>query len=229
MTTKLAPGTTKPTINLMEIEEELRPQSTEKLRTTFIECFGKAAEFIARAAVCVKLMEERGECLTGLPQVGTLRRVASGQILPEVVWTFIESPGRNDILRAPLPDQKKLASSPMQPVIEPIPGGGMTTRMVDLTRASRDVVRQALGPEGLRSPEEQLAYLASQKRNVSSALLVSSDPIAEPLTKSVNVRLTASEMEALTINAARAGIKASDMARRGLVRSGVLKEGKTQS
>lgn len=215
-----------PIINLPAIEAELRPQSPEKLRSTFVESYGKAALFIARAAVCVKLLEERGESLHGIPQLGLFRRVASGQVLPELVWKFLESPARNLVERAPLNDQRKLADCPTRPVVEPAAGGGWTTRMVDLTRAPVETVKQVIGPDGLREPEDQIIYLNAQKRRPAPAPAPAHEPAAEPLDRSVTVRLTVTEMAALKVNAARAFVTESAMARRGLVKSGVLKEGK---
>lgn len=224
----MAPTKTNPSdqgIDLTAIEAELRPLSTEKLRGMFVESYGKAAEFIARASVCVKLMEERGENLRGIPQIQLFRRVACGQVLPELVWKFMESPARREVERLPLPDQRKLAESPFLPVAEPASGGGYTKRMVDLTTASVTLVKQVIGPEGVRSPEEQIAYISTAKpRSVVTPKVA---PVAEePLTRSVTVKLTESEWAVLQIKAARARLSPAMMARRGMIQSGVLKEGK---
>lgn len=225
MSTKTAASMPRDGVDLAAIETELRPLSTEKLRSTFVESYGKAAEFIARAAVCVKLMEERGESLHGLPQLQLFRRVASGQLLADLVWKFIDSPARQVVERLPLPDQKRLASNPVLPVVEAAVGGGYTQRMTDLTKVSKAVVRQVIGDEGIRTPEEQIAHIASSKNRVPVAPTKS--PVAEePLTRSVTVKLTDSEWRALNINATRSGLTPALMARRGLIQSGVLKEGK---
>jgi len=214
-------------IDLQAIEAELRPMNSDRIREVFVESSGKAAECIARAAICVKLLEERGESLHGIPQIRTLRRVASGQVLPDLVWTFAESPGRDEIMRAPLPDQRKIVNDPIVPVVEPTAGGGVTTRMTDLTKAPREVVRQVLGPEGIRTPQEQVAYIAAVKSRVTTAPRKSEpEPIKEPLTRTVTVKLTESEYQGLVINAARLGLKPGELARRGLVKSNVIEEGK---
>jgi hypothetical protein len=109
-------------IDLAAIEAELRPLSTEKLKFRFFETYTGAARLIAEAAVCVKLMKERGENLAGLPMVGTFLRIASGQVLPELVWKFIESPNRQRVERLPLEDRKRLAADAMVPVVETRPG-----------------------------------------------------------------------------------------------------------
>jgi hypothetical protein len=188
------------TIDFAAIEHELRPLSSDKLKLRFVESYGKAAEMIAQAAVCVKLLEERGESLAGVPMLGTFRRIAAGQIVPELVWKFIESPNRRTVERLPLNDQRKLASSPMVEVVEPA-GTGYTRRKVDLTQAPRDVVSLAIGPDGLRTPEEQLAYLGSVKPRVAPRSKRDNAPL-EPLTKSVTVRFTEAEFAAIKMHAA---------------------------
>ena len=215
-----------PEIDLKAIEANLRPLSIEKLKFRFFECYSGAASFMAEAAMCVKLMKEHGDPLTGMPMVGTFLRIASGQILPELVWKFIESPNRQRVERLPLEDQKRIANDSMVPAVFPKPGGGYDKRMVDLCKASPEVAKQVAGPDGLRNPEEQLAVLTAPKPKPVVSTLAEPADASEPLTHSVTVKLTVSELSALKINAARAMISDRDMARRGLIRSGVLKEGK---
>lgn len=218
-------------IDLAAIEVELRPLSAEKLRSRFFECYHGAARFIAEAAVCVKLLKERGNSLDGIRYVGTYLRIASGQVLPEIVWRFIESPNRQRVERLPLDDQKRLAVNPMVPVVEPKPGGGYDKRLIDLTTAPPEVARLAVGPDGIRSPEEQLAHLGSQKiaqkaRPASKAneVVIEDEPVSEPLSRSVTIRLAASELEVLRIHAAKADLSVPDMARRFLIRAGAFKD-----
>jgi hypothetical protein len=219
--------TPQPQIDMAAIEAELRPLSATRLKAVFVECYGKAAESIARAAVCVKLLEERDEKLSGvIPRLQFFRRVASGQVLPDLAWKFAESPARQMIENLPIPDQKKLAKDAVVPVVEPAPGGRFTTRMQDLTKSSKDVVRQVIGDEGVRTPEEQIVYLTMRKTRAAIPAAIAAPVAEEPLTKSVTVKLTESEWAALTINATRARLAPPLMARRGLVQSGVLKEGK---
>jgi hypothetical protein len=206
-------------INLVEIEAELRPMETTKLRNVLAESMGNAAMWIARAAICVKLMEERGEQLVGIHQVSLLRKVASGQVLPEAVLAYGESPARETVLQAPLPDQKKLVKTPVQPVVEPTPNGQMTTRMVDLTKAPKEVVRQVVGPEGIRTPEMQIAYLATQNlqsKAKAGKLLPASAPVLEPLTREVKVKLTENEWHALNMHASDSSMSLADFIRKTL-------------
>lgn|GEM_PF-4914256 len=214
-------------IDITVIEADLRPQSTEKLKFRFFECYNGAARFIAEAAVCVKLLKERGDTLTGLPMVGTFLRIASGQISADLFWTFLESPNRRFVERLPLEDQKRLAANPMVPVVEAKPDGGFTTRMIDLTKAPAETVKLALGDDGVRSPEEQISHLCMQKAKPpvvrASAEEIDRD---EPLNHQIAVKLTDSELEAVKIQAAVARLSEGQLVRRMLIQAGAFKRPK---
>jgi len=220
MTTKLKiADSSNVVINLVDIEAELRPMDTPKLRNVLAESIGNAAMWIARAAVSVKLMEERGEPLVGTPQLSLLRKVASGQVLPEAVLAYGESPARHIVLQAPLQDQQKLVKSPLQPVLEQTPNGALTTRMVDLTKASKDIVKQVVGPEGIRTPSDQQAYLATQRlesmAKQDKTLPKSAKP-HEPMTNEVKVRFTEAEYHCLNVHASNNGMFIPDFIRKML-------------
>jgi hypothetical protein len=212
-------------IDMTVIEAELRPMPAEQLKFHFFSSFNGAARFIARAAVCVKLLEERGEKLTGMPMIGTFRRIASGQIDPALVWKFVDSPNRQRVERLPLNDQRKLVDKPVVPVVEPQPDGKFTTRMVDLTRAGSDVGKLVIGPDGLRSPEEQMVYIGQQKARPIS--IKPPEDLAEPLVHSRTIKLTDSELEAIRIQAAIARKTEGEILRRFLIQSGAFKRPKT--
>lgn len=215
--------TLRPVINIGAIEAELSRLSTDKLKAVFRESFGKAAEFIARAAICVKLMEERGESLVGIPQVDIFRRIASGRILPEVAWAFADSPGRVAVFRLPMPDQKKIAINAVYPVASVLADGRIDSRMVDLTRASKEVIGQVVSPKGLRSIEQQIAYLSEREDEMEAMSEAGKvDPL--PRHRSVTVKLTDEEYQSLVINAARLNMKPYELARSGLLRSKVIEE-----
>ena len=84
--------------DMAAIEAELTPLTSGRLRSVLVESCGSAVSHIARAAVCVKLLEARGEDLHGIPQLGLFRRIASGLVLPDVVWKYSEAPGRQVIV-----------------------------------------------------------------------------------------------------------------------------------
>lgn len=214
-------------IDLGAIQERLRPQSSEKLKIRFLECYNGAANLIAEAAVCVKLLEERGkEEIRGLPMIGTFRKIASGQILPELLWQFIESKALPFVERLPLPDQKRLVADSMFPVVEPKPGGGYTTRKVDLRQAPPEVAKLAVGPDGLRSPEEQAVYLNTQKIRMTARPAVAPMTVEEPLIHKLTIRVTPSELQSLRHLAADAGVSDAEMVRSLLVKVGAFKRPK---
>ncbi|OWY61584.1 hypothetical protein B7486_63035, partial [cyanobacterium TDX16] len=205
-------------IDLAAIEAELRPQSSERLKVRFFECFKGAAEFIAEAAVCVMLLEERGEELTGIPYVGTYRRIAAGQVDPSAFWRFIESPNRQRVERLPLPDQKRLAADPMVEIAE-----GSTVRKVDLTQAPREVAKVVIGPDGIRSPDEQRAFLGQQKAKAMVRPTAKTALPKERRDRRLPLMLTTAEMSALMDNAAGEGLSDHDYAIRMLERAGAFK------
>lgn len=216
----MSPSTTQTeAIDIAAIEAELRPQSTAKIKVRFFECYGGAARLIAEAAVCVRLLTERGEDMRGMPMVGTFRRIAEGQVLPEVVWKFIESPNRQKVERLPLSDQKRLVADPMVPVAE-----GQTVRKIDLTQAPPEVAKVIIGPDGIRSPEEQRAYLGQQKVRAAHAKRPATP--AATFDRTLTVGFTTTEFSALIENAARTGLSDRDYVRHVLDRAGAFKRPK---
>lgn len=221
-------------IDLAAIEAKLRSEfgnSPEKLKFRFYECYNGAAEFIAEAALCIKILHEHGnEYLTGMPMVGTYRRIASGQVAPELFWKFIESPNRQRVERLPLEDQRRIAEDPMVEVVEPKPGGGFDKRRVDIRTAPADVAKLVAGPDGIRSPEEQLQYIGSQKPSAAVAAKRAREDedreYTEPLDHSMTVPLSATEVESIKIHAAKAHLSNRDMLRRFLAQAGAFKKPK---
>lgn len=213
------------------IKAELRKLPTDQLRTFIADCIGKTADFVYGVAMALEVMDERKESFTGIPRINVYRKVAAGQLLPELVIPFSAAPGWEDIFRAPIRDQQRIAKNPIVPVAESAEGGGFTTRMVDLTRAPRETVRQVLGDEGIRTPEEQIAYVRTMMRAplaapaLASRFTDESEP-DEPLEHSVTGKVTASEYKAIRIMAAEQGLTLAQVVRRLLLRSGALKSDK---
>lgn len=217
-------------IDLAEIEAQLRPESSEKLRFLFYECYHAAARDIAKASVCVRLLKERGEPVNKIPLLGTFLRIASGQIDPEVLWKFLESPNRKLVERLPLDDQKRLVNDTVVVIAEPKPGGGFDKRKVDLVTAPATVAKLVMGPAGIRSLDEQMTILAAQKtvtavkaRAEEVAMASPADDIKEPLDRQIRIKVTASQLETLTVRAARSRCGIAELAYRWLVQSGVFK------
>lgn len=214
-------------IDLAAIEAELNPLSSDKLKARFLACFQGASQFLAEAAICLKLLEDRGFDVKRMEGYGTFRRIAAGQILPELVWLFARSPNLGLVERLPLPDQKALVRDPMVEVVQPV-SGGYTTRKVDIRTAPKEVAKLALGPDGRRSPEEQVAYLGAQKtRPRPPAERAAVAEVSEPLVRTITVRLTETELENVKLRAAYAHKRESEIIRQFLVRSGAFERPKS--
>src|SRR5262245_11330835 len=117
---------------------------TESLRAELARCMSDTASHLLRLAAIVRVLEERGEDLSDLKigMVRHLRRIAYGQILPEVVVRFGSSAMLIDKIGSlPLPDQRRIASG--EPVKMLVGGGDY--RMVDPLNMTQRQVHQAFG------------------------------------------------------------------------------------
>jgi hypothetical protein len=76
--------------------DDLSVLSTVELRQELIKSLGITADNLVRLAWIVRLLEEKGEDLSDL-KLGLLthlRKIAYGQVLPELVVRFASSPHR---------------------------------------------------------------------------------------------------------------------------------------
>lgn len=144
----------------------LAGMTTEQLRLELAESLRMTAESLLRVALIVRTLEERGEDLTEL-RIGLLpylRRIAYGQVLPEVVVRFAQSPALvRQISSLPLPDQRRLAAGEAIELIATTEGGEIDHRRVDPLFLTPDQVRLAFGPGRIRPLEEQAAILHDRK------------------------------------------------------------------
>lgn len=152
--------------NLLAHFQEL---TTEQLREELAGCLRVTATNFARLALIVKALEDRGEDLSALkiPILHHLRRVACGQVLPEVLVRFAGSPSLITIVgNLPLPDQKAIAEG--QPVRLVVYGadGNRTHRLADPLHLSPEQVRQVFARDHVRTDAEQ-CLLLDQKRERS--------------------------------------------------------------
>jgi hypothetical protein len=144
---------------------------TEALRSELAAAISLTADSLRRLAMIVRLLEERGEDLTDLRigLIGYLRRIAHGQLVPEAVVRFGESPG---LLRAvaalPLPEQRRLAAGATVTVVVPA-ADGFTNRQADPLALPAGGFRQVFGPRGIRGEAEQILYLGERHRFVKAA------------------------------------------------------------
>ena len=145
---------------------DLASATTEELRRELAAALEVTAHQLLRLASIVAELERRGEDLAGLKLglLGYLRRIAAGQLLPELVVLYQGSPA---VLRAasmlPPADQRRLASGEPFELVVPRPDGhGWDTRLVEPSWLRPSQLRQLIGPAGIRPAGEQIALLESR-------------------------------------------------------------------
>lgn len=150
---------------------ELAAMDSETLRRELAEGLRLTARHLLRLALIVRTLEERGEDLSDLRigLLGHLRRIAHGQILPEIVVRYAESPALlRRIETLPMPDQRRLAKGEGVQLAVRAPDGSITHRLVDPLHLSYDQVRLVFGPRGIRDEAEQAIMLDRQRPKPSS-------------------------------------------------------------
>lgn len=184
-------------MSLVEIgSSDLSSLTTAQLEDRLASALGRTAEGIAEMAACVRELESRGEDLARLKLaiMPYLRRIAQGQLLPQVVVSYAGSRQLLDAIASlPLSDQQHLLDVGTVKVAVVEADGMIGAREID-PRAlpPRDIAR-VFSPAGLRPPTEQLALprtsregrrysvrVDKQKRRVLVGRM--SVPIAEVLT-----------------------------------------------
>jgi hypothetical protein len=209
-------------IDVAAIEAELIDETSEDLKEQFWSCYNRAVELIARAGVCAKILKSRHEDIARFPSLATFLLIGEGQLMPELFWMFIESPNLDSVQHLPKTAQEEIVAKPSVAVAEPIPGGGWTKRMYDLTKAPKHIIKIAVSDEGLRTIDEQREYIATQKAR--PVVAPNGDDIPEgPLTHQIAVKLTDAEWQALRIDAARNNVSEREMARRYMISEKALK------
>lgn len=147
---------------------ELLALSTEALRAELAQQMQATAQHLLRLAWIVRILEDRGEDLSGLmvPLLDYLRRIAYGQVLPEVVVRFADQPLLlAAVASLPIPDQRPFAEGQPLRLVVPVPeaqGGGWTHRLVPPARLGKAGVSQAFDRGRLRSEGEQKEWLLAQ-------------------------------------------------------------------
>lgn len=219
------PAAPKPEpIDLAAIDAGLDGLTTDQIKARFFACDHDGARLIAEKAMCLKRLDAAGiQVDYDPPMLDNLRRIARGELVPEAAWRFYRSRNFPTIRRLPVERQRQLAADPMVPMVVPTPGGGFTTRMIDLAEASRDETRIVVGPEDVRPPEQQAPLLLARKAGAKPPRpTIDPVPTVEKLAHRMPGRLTDSELETLRIHAAMAHISEGDMVRRTLAKAGMF-------
>lgn len=149
----------------MADDDGLASLTNDQLRRMIREGIEMTARGITQAARAIVELEKRGEDLSEFRRqtVHFLSLVAYRQLLPEAYLQFM---GMSQWLKAisqlPMPDQERIASGKTLPLVV---AGTVGQKWTVLQVAPRDVqpakIKQLIGPDGIRSEAEQIAWLES--------------------------------------------------------------------
>lgn len=143
---------------------ELSGLDVAQLREELTKSLHLSAAYLRRLAVIVRLLEERGEDLSHLQirLLPFLRQIAYGQVLPEIVIRYGDSPGLTRMVgRLPLPDQARIAAGEGVPLVVRR-GDEFDHRLVDPSMLSVQQFHQVFGRGGIRPIEEQIVLLEAR-------------------------------------------------------------------
>jgi hypothetical protein len=214
---------------LEEEYAELGLMNTDRLREELTRSLHVSAAHLRRLAVIVRLLEERGENLADL-RIGLLpylRQIAHGQVLPEVLVRFAQSPWIVRLVSSlPLPDQKKLADGERIELVFRR-DTGFDKRLVDPLAMTRDQVLLAFDRNRLRSEEEQVLILEQKKPidDVVAAIAESRGDDEEDdtdRTKPIMVHLSDAEHQTLKLASTKIGVPMAVLHRRALRAYGLI-------
>ena len=114
-------------------------------------------------------LERRGEDLSELKlgMLGYLRRIAAGQMLPEIAARYFGQPlllSRASSM--PLPDQERLVADQSVEVYEVDEDGQTSARRIPAHLLSAGQIRQVIGRNGIRGEQEQLLYARENRHKI---------------------------------------------------------------
>lgn len=140
---------------------ELHQMTTDELRDQLATQIQLTADHLLATALIIRELEERGEDLSDL-KLGLLpylRRIAHGQVVPELVVRYAGFPALiNRLASFPLPEQRRIAAG--EPVdLLVLRGEGSDTRRVDPLHLTRDQLYQVFATDHIRTAAEQAAML----------------------------------------------------------------------
>jgi hypothetical protein len=143
---------------------EFSSMKTLQLKSELAKALSLSALALLRLATIVRILEERGEDLSDLKigLLGHLRKIAYGQLLPEIVVRFVSTPSMmKKIAELPIPDQAHLAEGGKVKLVIKGPHG-WTNRMADPLLMPYELFRQVFGPRGIRDEAEQILVLEAK-------------------------------------------------------------------
>lgn len=148
------------------IVAELQSLPSEQLREELVCGLGRMARDLLRLALIVRELEGRGEDLSGL-KIGLihhLRKIACGQLLPEVVIRFAAKPALIALVgNLPLAEQGRLAGGGHVALVVRNPDGTPTHVMLDPLAMTPRQVAQVFARDHLRADSEQVAMMIESR------------------------------------------------------------------
>lgn len=135
-----------------------------ELKARLAECLARTADDLREMAAIVGELEARGEDLDALKlgMIHYLRRIAAGELLPEIVVHFSGNPQVLDLVALlPLSDQRQLVKGEGVEYVA-ISSGQLVERRIDLLYATRAQIKQVMTAGRLRSKPEQIAYIEGE-------------------------------------------------------------------
>lgn len=158
---------------------DLKGRPTEELVRELVGLLGYTAEKLQRMAFIVAELESRGHPTTAIRDhflMRQLRRIAAGDLLPEVIQHLLGSPTVIDaVARLPIAEQKRLLDSGK---VDVLVDGAM--QPIDLARLTSESVNLAFGPDHLRNEAEQRQHIKQLKR-IEDLRTERSEPAPEPI------------------------------------------------
>jgi hypothetical protein len=161
------PGLTKHETRIEAELDKLTPLSNKQLLAMLIESVAAITRHTLRAAVCVRVLEARGEDLSDLADLRLLlpmlRKVAYGQLIPELLARVGAGHRIKVFAQLPIPDQTRLAAGEMVEVVVPgTHGERWDVRMMAVESMSWTLTQQVFAADGhIRTVPEQIALRES--------------------------------------------------------------------
>jgi hypothetical protein len=151
---------------------ELEAMSDADLLRALQQALREMGRGLRRLAQMVRVLEERGVDLSDLKigLLAQLRRIAHGQLHPEVVSHFGESKQLIKVVGTlPMPDQERLAGGAPVKLMILLPDGRTDHRFVDPIHLNRREVNQVFDQSRhcLRDDAGQVAWLQREKAEAS--------------------------------------------------------------
>lgn len=151
--------------------EDLLGLDRASLRAELARSLAMTAAHLMRTAWVVRLLEEQGDDLSDL-RIGLLdylRRIAYGQVSPDLVVRYSQTPGLMRTLTAlPLPDQNRIASGEPVTVVVRREDGVFDKRLADPLKLTKDQVSQVFARGRIRDEAEQILLLEDSRPKEAS-------------------------------------------------------------